>query len=114
LGSAGTAHVISQSTFNGNLPTDIPQDLTFFNTIAATVVVPDGARYLFVGVGDSFSSDNADPNLNFAVRVNEAVVPAIPEPSTWLLLLAGLASTVAVRWRTGAAISETRLRVRGA
>jgi 6-phosphogluconolactonase (cycloisomerase 2 family) len=54
------------TTLNGNLPTDIPQDFALFGE---RVIVPPGAAYLFVGVIDTFYSDNSDPNGDFGVEI---------------------------------------------
>lgn len=47
-----------------------PEDFTLPNG-AGTVVVPAGARYLFVCASDSYYSDNTDPNNDFGVQVVE-------------------------------------------
>jgi hypothetical protein len=59
-------------TFNGYLPTDIPED--FLIQWPLSVQVPAGARYLFVGTLDSHYGDNSDPNGDLAIVVTPAAV----------------------------------------
>ncbi len=47
---------------------NIAEDFTLPNG-AGTIVVPAGARYLFVTASDSYYSDNTDPNNDFGVQV---------------------------------------------
>jgi hypothetical protein len=59
-------------TLFGQMSTDISED---FVLDGANVKVPNGAKYLFVAVADSYYGDNADPNANLAVTVGRALVP---------------------------------------
>ncbi len=65
--SAGLS-AISLPTFNNNIDTDITEDFLVFRNMV--VKIPQGARYLFLGVRDSFISDNTDPNGNFGIRIS--------------------------------------------
>jgi hypothetical protein len=93
---AAGADFMTVPTFVGELPTDIPEDFEVSNfdgtMTSATVVVPAGARFLFVAAADSFFSDNADPDGDFGVRIT-VEARAIPEPSSLLLALLGVLST---------------------
>lgn len=56
------------STSVGNEATDISQDFAVSGT--AVIVVPSGARYLFLAASDNFYGDNSDPDANYAVRIS--------------------------------------------
>jgi len=64
---------ISAPTFNGGLPTDIPQDFRLGDhngpLPGVDVVVPPGATHLFLSVYDSFYQDNKDTDADFAAEV---------------------------------------------
>lgn len=47
-------------------PTDIPED---FDARIAIVTVPEGAKFLIVGVDDGRFDDNTDPNGDYALRI---------------------------------------------
>lgn len=64
--SAGSPFVTPNTGVN-NEPTDIGQD---FQVSSTTVVVPVGARYLFLAASDAFYGDNSDPNGDYAVRIS--------------------------------------------
>ncbi|MBZ5602027.1 MAG: hypothetical protein LAO79_06955 [Acidobacteriia bacterium] len=78
----------TNSYFAGN--NDISQDFQV-GTSVVTVVVPNNANFLFVGVLDSFYADNSG---NASITLNEL---ATPEPATYALALAGLAALLFVR-----------------
>lgn len=59
-----------------DIPNDIPGDFWFSGS--ASVVVPPNARYLFVGVPDSWSSDNADLDGDLEVLLNGTPITAPP------------------------------------
>ena len=50
----------------GSRDTDIAQD---FAIGSLKIRIPAGAKYLFVAAPDNFSSDNADPDADYAVRI---------------------------------------------
>lgn len=80
----GTDETITLPTFDGGLPTDIPED---FQVHSSTVVeVPAGAQYLFICASDEFYSDNEDPDADYGYCAlllepcpNTPV--AVPEPT---------------------------------
>ena len=57
---------VTAPTLFGRRDTDIAQD---FPITSLKVRIPAGARYLFVAAPDIYSSDNADPDANYAVRI---------------------------------------------
>jgi hypothetical protein len=77
-------------TYYGNFAAEIEED--FLINPALTIVVPELAAYLFIGIPDSFYSDNADLNGDLAVDVQ--VVRGVPEPGTLTLLACGVAAMV--------------------
>ncbi len=62
----GVVSCTTPPTLFGSIPTDIPQD---FVLNGAIVRVPPGARWLFVAAADTYYSDNADPNHDYALRI---------------------------------------------
>src|SRR5687767_10369757 len=57
---------VTGRTYSGHRDTDIPQD---FAIGSLKIRIPEGAKYLFVAAPDNFSSDNADPDADYAVRI---------------------------------------------
>jgi hypothetical protein len=70
--------------------TAIPDDFVVPSTKLVFVTIPDGGRYLIVGVMDSFYSDNAPLNLGLQIDV-------VPEPGTNCLLVAGVIAVLCYR-----------------
>jgi hypothetical protein len=60
------AEVVTAPTWHGRRDTDIAQD---FAIDSIKIRIPAGARYLFIAAPDIFSSDNTDPDADYAVRV---------------------------------------------
>lgn len=58
---------VTLPTLKNGLDTDIPEDFIVGNI---TLMIPQNARYLFVGVPDPFFGDNIDSDGNFAIRVS--------------------------------------------
>lgn len=89
--SAG-ATFATVNTFFENLVTDIPEDFNFgFRTPGGlTLMVPQGARFLFFSVASSAYSDNRDPNGDYASRLTLVSRALVPEPGTCALLTTGL------------------------
>jgi hypothetical protein len=82
IASDGLA-VFTLPTFDGNFPTDIPQDFSIAAIGSPTIVtIPNGAKFLFFNINDSFFGDNLSTDL-------ELHVAAVPEPATFLLLVIG-------------------------
>ena len=65
---AGT-DIVTLNSFRGDQPTDIPQDFQIFPHTDFCVEVPSVATHLFLGVGDSFFSDNCVPG-NFFITAD--------------------------------------------
>ena len=63
-----------------------------------TITVPTGATWLFLGVIDSYYTDNNLPS-DGVLGVEIAAVPGTPEPATSVLLLVGLGGLAASRLR---------------
>ena len=84
----------TSNTFNGRVPTDIADDF-LVPFIGWEVGVPTGAAYLAIAVPDDFYADNVSPDPSrYGIRItaiDRAPVP-VPEPTSGLLLLAGLAA----------------------
>ncbi|NIT61742.1 MAG: T9SS type A sorting domain-containing protein [Aliifodinibius sp.] len=59
-------------TWNGGLPTDIPEDF-FIDSIL--IQVPDSASFIFVSAHDSWYNDNTDPDNDFAVDMQITSTP---------------------------------------
>ncbi|MBI5865508.1 MAG: hypothetical protein HZB38_13570 [Planctomycetes bacterium] len=80
---------VTTPTWNGNLPTDIPEDFAIgLNDLqrSITIEIPGGASWLVVGILDSHFGDNTDPDGDLAVGIN-----AVPEPASISVLALGLA-----------------------
>lgn len=86
LASDGPA-VVTQPTYSGAKPTDIPEDFGFDSGPGVIVTVPVGANYLFLAKTDQWYHDNSDPDHDYGVRI--ALAP-VPEPATWALWAAGI------------------------
>lgn len=90
----------------GHYNTMIPDDFYICGLVAmmdctstsgTTVVVPAGAYYLYVGVLDSWYSDNVG---DLSVTVNEIENPnTTPEPASAMLMLGGLCAAAAYHRR---------------
>jgi len=96
----GLRAFITPLTLVGNLPTDIPQDFAVNYDVndgvfSVTVLVPQGAQFLFIAAPDSFYGDNSDPDNDYAVRLTFTPTAAVPEPATMVLLGTGLVGVVA-------------------
>ncbi|MFZ3342098.1 MAG: PEP-CTERM sorting domain-containing protein [Terriglobales bacterium] len=101
---------IQDTSFNayyGNINTQIKDDFYVCGTVSmpdctsltgTTVVVPAGAKYLYVAALDSFYADNSG---DLTITVNEILSdpPSVPEPATATLMLVGLAGMVAYQRR---------------
>jgi hypothetical protein len=87
-------------TLVGNLNTTIPQD--FY--IPTTVVVPQNANYLVVGVLDSAYADNSSSSLGVSISdlgvVSATSASSVPEPGTNALMLAGMGALLFLRRRS--------------
>lgn len=70
---------------------DISQD---FAANGVSVIVPNGALFLFIGVSDSYWVDNSG---NSSINLVDTAPVATPEPGTYVLALAGLAGLLALR-----------------
>lgn len=61
--------VVTENTFFGNEPTDIPQDFSVYlvsqNITEVRIAVPPTAAYLFITPSDSLYEDNFDPNGDY-------------------------------------------------
>ena len=58
------------------------------------VDVPVGAKFLFIGIFDSFYADNTG-NVSITLSIDppgDSLLPAVPEPGTYLLALGGFAA----------------------
>ncbi len=95
---------------NTQIPNDFyicgPGSIPDCSTTSTTVVVPNGAYFLYVAALDSFFADNSsNPNGGLTVTVTDLPAhhdlppPSVPEPSTWALMLTGLGLTGLVRLR---------------
>jgi hypothetical protein len=105
------AELVTPPTFFGNQPTDVAEDFgiasTAEGTSEVTVEIPAGAQFLFVSGGDSYFSDNSDPDGDFGVELTHvgcwedlglglAGVNGVPQLEGAGTLLAGDALTLAL------------------
>jgi hypothetical protein len=88
---SGAPGVDTGVTWPGGEATDIAYDFTVLAGDSISVVIPNGANWLAVGVIDSHYVDNVDntPNVMLSIATPDEVI--IPEPGTWTMVLAGLA-----------------------
>jgi hypothetical protein len=81
--AAGGTPFVSQNTYRGDVPTDIPQDFRIFST-NTTLRVPPGAAFLFVSAEDDLFYDNVSNATNlFSVliaRETETIMTAVFPP----------------------------------
>jgi hypothetical protein len=93
---SGAVGALSPTTYYQGLSTDINGDFQMIAGDTVTVIIPDGAAWLAVGVWDSYFRDNYDPTPNVTVSVGtpDAV---IPEPGTYMMAFAGLVGLWALR-----------------
>lgn len=61
------------NTFFGNQSTNIPEDFRVADfdgsDSSVTVTIPSGATHLFIGIEDSFATDNTDPDNDYRVTI---------------------------------------------
>jgi hypothetical protein len=84
----------------GNIDTAIPDD--FY--ISATVIVPQGANYLIVGVLDSAYADNSSTLLGVNLSVPDSPESVTPEPTSYAMMLGGLGALWMLRRKSGLAV----------
>jgi hypothetical protein len=86
--------VFTGPTLFERVATNIPFDFYLGGApgTVRTITIPASARYLLLGVNDSFNSDNlVDDPASFGVTVSGTLAPsAVPEPATLGLVGAGL------------------------
>ncbi len=93
---SGAVGAVSPTTFYNNLSTDIAGDFQLIAGESITVIIPDGATWLAIGVWDSYFRDNFDPTPNITVTVGTPDT-LIPEPASYMMAFAGLAGLWALR-----------------
>ena len=76
--------------------TTIAQDFQVLDSPygGTTVVVPNSANFLIIGVLDSFYADNTG---NLSVELTLDPSSGVPEPGSYAMVLAGVAGLVALR-----------------
>jgi PEP-CTERM motif len=104
VSNLGLNHNPFLNTFFGNVDTTIPNDFIIPTGTGLTVVVPNGASFLVVGVLDSYFADNTANGSNpLAIQINQITPPSdppgVPEPATFGLLAIGFAGMLAYRRR---------------
>jgi hypothetical protein len=84
------------NTYFGNQSTTIAQDFQVLDSPygGTTVVVPNSANFLIIGVLDSFYADNTG---NLSVELTLDPSSGVPEPGSYAMVLAGVAGLVALR-----------------
>lgn len=101
IGAPYNTTAVTAPSFYGGVPMDITQDF-FVGSTALTFSVPAAARYLFIGVPDSFVGDNSSPDpANFGVLASQTTT--VPEPRSVLLLTVSLGVTGVMTRRVSAA-----------
>jgi hypothetical protein len=99
---SSSSTLLSSTNLNrvtGQIPTGQPDAVTSmffggsnnvvddFMVTGQTVTVPVGARYLFVGIDDSFFADNSG---TATITLVDTAAAVNPEPGTWALMVGGL------------------------
>ncbi len=69
------ANFVTAATFHGGLSTDIAEDF-LISSAGMDVVVPEGARYLFLTGHDVYYGDNIDPDGDYGVMLDGPTVIA--------------------------------------
>jgi hypothetical protein len=89
IGVGGFNATVTEPTFFGSEPTDIPQD--FYISLdstpggSATLTIPAGAAYIFFSPNDDLFQDNSNATSPpFGVTISRA---SVPEPSSLVLLV---------------------------
>ncbi len=85
---------VTEQTFFGSLPTDIPEDFMIAASVAdgisiasarvsgVTVTVPHGAQHLFIAPHDSFYGDNLDSDNDYALEISSGTLDE--SASVWI------------------------------
>ncbi len=95
---SGAVGAVSPTTFYQGLSTNIDGDFQMIDGESITVIIPDGATWLAIGLWDSYFRDNFDPTPNITVTVGTPD-SLVPEPATYLMAFAGLAGLWTLRRR---------------
>ena len=95
IATPGTTDVATNLFFSGASNTIGEDFLVPATAEGIAVTIPAGARYLFLGIVDSFYADNTGHVL---VNLSDPPAPT-PEPSTWPAMIAGLTALFALKKR---------------